>query len=207
MKPVCVIPARGGSRRIPGKNIRLFHGKPIIAYSIETAKASGLFKEVWVSTDDHAIAQVALDHGALFFPRAKHLALDEIGTQDVTRDFLKAGVSEGGNPEYTCCLYATAPLLQPEFLIAALDVLLRCPETSYIYATDLRWEGAGQFYLGKTKAFLGSIPLAGNSIKMPLEDKYVCDINTEQDWLEAESLYRQLHRGEVEIDLAEGSRA
>lgn len=83
-RAVAVIPARGGSKRIPRKNIKPFHGKPLIAYSIEAALKSGLFEQVIVSTDDEEIAQIAQEYGAKVpFLRPKELADDYCGTQEV----------------------------------------------------------------------------------------------------------------------------
>ena len=83
MKNLCIIPARGGSKRIPRKNIKPFMGKPIMAYSIEAAKASGLFEEVMVSTDDEEFAEVARQYGASVpFLRSEKTSNDFAGTED-----------------------------------------------------------------------------------------------------------------------------
>ncbi|MCR6653748.1 MAG: pseudaminic acid cytidylyltransferase [Cellvibrionaceae bacterium] len=117
MKRLAVIPARGGSKRIPRKNIRLFHGKPIIAYSIENALRSGLFDQVIVSTDDADIAATAQEWGAAVpFMRPAHLADDFTGTQAVVQHAVEFFSSQKIHFEQTCCIYATAPLATQEVL-------------------------------------------------------------------------------------------
>ena len=114
---IAVIPARGGSKRIPRKNIRNFHGKPIIAYSIEAALSSGLFDEVIVSTDDSEIAQVAKDYGAgIPFFRPAELADDFTGTNAVVKHAIEWFQASECSIDYVCCIYATAPLIQSRYL-------------------------------------------------------------------------------------------
>jgi len=110
---IAVIPARGGSKRIPGKNIRSFHGKPVLAYSIEVALRSGLFDRVLVSTDDPKIARVAEAYGAeIPFMRPAKIADDYTGTNAVVRHALQWLQQRNQPAEYACCIYATAPFLQ-----------------------------------------------------------------------------------------------
>jgi N-acylneuraminate cytidylyltransferase len=112
MAKICIIPARGGSKRILRKNIKLFLGKPIIAYSIEAALESGLFDEVMVSTDDLEIAEIAKKYGAKIpFLRSHKTADDFATTFDVIEEVLKSFKSDGAQFEYTCCLYATSPFV------------------------------------------------------------------------------------------------
>ncbi len=114
---VCIIPARGGSKRIPKKNIREFCGKPIIAYSIEVAKKSGLFDQVVVSTDSNEIADVARTYGAeVPFMRAADLSDDFTGTGAVFAHALKFLIAEGRPYRFACCMYATAPFVRVSFL-------------------------------------------------------------------------------------------
>ena len=121
---ICIIPARGGSKRIPRKNIKDFLGKPIIAYSIETALESGLFDEVMVSTDDEEIAEVAQKYGAKVpFMRSKKSADDFATTYDVIEETIKKYSSEGKNFEFTCCLYPCAPFVKKEDLSKAFELL------------------------------------------------------------------------------------
>ena len=110
---VCVIPARGGSKRIPRKNIKLFNGKPIIAYSIEAALDSGCFDQVIVSTDDDEIANVARSIGAdVPFMRPSELANDHTGTLPVVKDAIEWFEDNNIYPKNVCCIYATAPFLK-----------------------------------------------------------------------------------------------
>ncbi len=123
-KCIAIIPARGGSKRIPRKNIKLFFGKPLISYSIKLALDSKLFSKVIVSTDDKQIAKIAKEYGAeVPFLRPSELADDYTPSQDVIShalDFLK---SEGHEFDYLCTIYATAPLLQVKYLKQGLKEL------------------------------------------------------------------------------------
>ncbi|KXJ43817.1 N-acylneuraminate cytidylyltransferase [Marinobacter salarius] len=117
MNRVAIIPARGGSKRIPRKNVNPFCGKPMIAWSIETAKISGCFDRIVVSTDDRGIADVATRWGAeVPFLRPEILSDDYTGTLPVIRhavDWLK---EQNFPVDYACCLYATAPFVSAEDL-------------------------------------------------------------------------------------------
>lgn len=124
MKNLCIIPARGGSKRIPRKNIKPFMGKPIIAYSIEVALKSGLFEEVMVSTDDPEIAEVAKKYGAKVpFMRSQKTANDFATTNDVLKEVLDKYRELGEEFDNMCCLYATAPLVKCEDIERAYNLL------------------------------------------------------------------------------------
>lgn len=115
MKGVAVIPARGGSKRIPKKNIKDFCGKPIIAYSIEAAVKSGIFEEVMVSTDSEEIAQIAQKYGAnIPFYRSEKMSDDYATTAQVVMEVLQEYDKRGKHFDYAFCLYPTAPFLTPE---------------------------------------------------------------------------------------------
>ncbi len=121
---LCIIPARGGSKRIPRKNIKDFLGKPIIAYSIETALKSGCFDRVIVSTDDEDIANIARQYGAETpFVRPKELSNDFAGTLPVIKQAIEWMEADGEQVDWACCLYATAPFVQPSLLQAAFQQL------------------------------------------------------------------------------------
>lgn len=121
---LAIITARGGSRRIPRKNIRTFCGRPIIAYSIEAALQSGLFEEVMVSTDDEEIAQIAVNSGAKVpFMRSSESAGDYASTDDVLMEVLKAYKEQGREFEAFCCLYPTAPFVTAQKLKTAMGLL------------------------------------------------------------------------------------
>lgn len=121
---LAVIPARGGSKRIPRKNIKEFCGKPMIAYSIECAINSGLFDDVIVSTDDAEIAAVAESYGARIpFMRPAELANDHAGTIPVIAHAIDALRRAGAEPEAVCCIYATAPFVRADDLLQGLQKL------------------------------------------------------------------------------------
>jgi pseudaminic acid cytidylyltransferase len=114
---IAIIPARGGSKRIPRKNIKNFLGKPIIAYSIEAALKSKLFDEVMVSTDDNEIAEISKSLGASVpFFRSESNSNDHAGTVDVLVEVLKQYESLGHIFDYACCIYPTAPFITPQIL-------------------------------------------------------------------------------------------
>lgn len=124
MKNICIIPARGGSKRIPRKNVKPFMGKPIIAYSIEAALKSGLFDEVMVSTDDNEIAEVAKQYGAKIpFMRSTETANDFATTNDVLKEVLNKYAELGQEFDNMCCLYATAPLVKSDDIERAYNLL------------------------------------------------------------------------------------
>ncbi|HEV8082826.1 MAG TPA: pseudaminic acid cytidylyltransferase [Chitinophagaceae bacterium] len=125
MKNVAIITARGGSKRIPGKNIKDFLGKPIIAYSIETALTSGLFEDVIVSTDDNEIAAIAKQYGASVpFMRSIKNADDYATTADVIIEVLEQLSLNGKKYSSACCIYPTAPLLNTASLLKGYSLLM-----------------------------------------------------------------------------------
>ena len=137
-KSIAIIPARGGSKRIPRKNIKLFYGKPLIAYSIETALKSNLFDQVIISTDDEEIANVAKKYGAdVPFIRPKALADDFTGTADVVSHALKWLKQHGKQYDYACTIYATAPLLQPKYLTEGYEKLKNSDAVYSFSATSM----------------------------------------------------------------------
>ena len=123
MKKLAIIPARGGSKRIPRKNIKLFLGKPIISYSVEAAISSGLFDEVMVSTEDHEIAEIAKQYGAKvpFFRSIKNSS-DTATTIDVIAEVTEKYSQLGREFEYTCCIYSCAPFVTKEVLKNKIDL-------------------------------------------------------------------------------------
>lgn len=133
---LAVIPARGGSKRIPRKNIKMFHGQPMIAWSIQAAIDSGCFDEVWVSTDDEEIAAVAQVYGAKVpFLRPAYLS-DDFAT---TADVMSHAVEEFGKinhtlPDYICCLYATAPFVTKADLVQGLEKIKNNSNLNYVFS-------------------------------------------------------------------------
>lgn len=131
---IAIIPARGGSKRIPKKNIKDFHGKPMIAYSIEAAIKSGCFDQVIVSTDDQEIADVALKWGASVpFLRPKNISDDHATTLDVIVHAIEWMEQQDIQASAVCCLYATAPFIQPCDIQKGLE-LLRSSSAEYCFS-------------------------------------------------------------------------
>lgn len=132
---VAVIPARGGSKRIPRKNILPFFGRPMIAWSIEAAKASGVFDAIIVSTDDEEIAALAEKFGAIApFRRPPELANDFVSTQPVIAHAIRWWEENNSTVDYACCIYATAPFLQPRYLIEGLTLLQANKEADFAFS-------------------------------------------------------------------------
>jgi pseudaminic acid cytidylyltransferase len=226
---LAVIPARGGSKRIPRKNIKSFAGKPMIAWSIEAAFASGCFDHIIVSTDDVEIAAVARDHGAeVPFMRPPELSDDHTGTIPVVAHAVDWMAQHVGTVQFACCLYATAPFVLVQDLQLGLEVLhqsgaqysftvtnfaapiqrsfritsqqrieMFSPEQFNTRSQDLEeaYHDAGQFYWGRSEAWLSSTPLfsrASTPIKLP---RYrVQDIDTIDDWRRAELMFEILNQ-------------
>lgn len=132
---ICIIPARGGSKRVPRKNIRLLGGLPLIAHSIRNALDSNCFDRIVVSTDDQDIAGIAREHGAeIPFLRGEKLSDDHATTAEVILDAVeRTGSTEH---EFTCCLYPTAPLLHPNDLKESFAKLRQSDADSMLAVTD-----------------------------------------------------------------------
>ena len=121
---VAIIPARGGSKRIPRKNIREFAGQPIISYSIRAARQAGIIDQIIVSTDDEEIASVARDFGAeIPFVRPPEISEDYSGTNEVVAHAISWLVSNGAKLNAVCCIYATAPLIEATDIASGYEVL------------------------------------------------------------------------------------
>lgn len=121
---IAIITARGGSKRVPGKNIRCFCGRPIISYSIEAALESGIFDEVMVSTDSFKIASIARQYGAKVpFMRSAETSDDKASTDDVLREVLKWYLNRGIGIEIAYCIYPTAPFITADILRTAIRML------------------------------------------------------------------------------------
>lgn len=224
---IALIPARGGSKRIPRKNIKLFCGKPMIAYSIEAALNSGCFDDVIVSTDDMEIAVVAREWGASVpFMRPDTLSDDYVGTLPVVRHAVEWLTADGRMPDQICCIYATAPFVSGVDLARGLRALVESGAdyafsvTSYGFpiqravritadervemfqpghlntrSQDLEeaFHDAGQFYWGRASAWRESKPVFGSGSSPVLLPRYrVQDIDTPEDWIRAEWLFRAM---------------
>jgi len=229
---ICVIPARGGSKRIPRKNIKEFNGKPIIAYSIEAALKSNCFDQVIVSTDDDEIAEVAKKYGAQVpFLRPDELSNDYAGTIPVIKHAIEWMEDNKSSVENVCCLYATAPFIRPQIISQAYQQLNNSKAdycfsvTSFVFpiqraikiveknkvsmfypehfntrSQDLEeaYHDAGQFYWGKAQAFKDESPIFTEVATPYILPRYlVQDIDTPEDWIRAEAMYRALQETNV----------
>lgn len=131
---IAVIPARGGSKRIPRKNIRPFVGKPMIAYAIDAARRSGAFDHIVVSTDDEEIAAIAAEHGAeLPFRRPLELADDITPTVPVVQHAIRACAAAGMAAAHVCCIYPGVPMIDPADLLTAGDMLFAAGGQGYAF--------------------------------------------------------------------------
>lgn len=219
-----IIPARGGSKRIPGKNIKCFCGKPLIAYSIDAALRSELFDKVIVSTDSEKIAEVAKKYGAeVPFLRPSEISDDFTPTQDVLSHALTYLLESGENIDYFCCIYPTAPLLNIHYLKRGLEIIKekKCetvmsvtsfpypifrglkleesgelsmfwPEHELTRSNDLpeAYHDAGQFYwIDALKFNLSKRMVPENTFPCKLPRYMVQDIDTPEDWENAELIY------------------
>ena len=225
---LCVIPARGGSKRIPRKNIRAFCGKPMIAWSIEAAKESGCFDQIIVSTDDAEIADVAQQwRAAVPFMRPAELADDFAGTTPVVAHALQWHQAHGHELTAVCCLYATAPFVEPADIKEGLKLLEQAAADRFVFTAtaypspiqralrldlasgeahmwqpeqfskrsqDLEpaYHDAGQFYWGRPQAWLHSENLFEGSKPLLLPRWRVQDIDSEDDWIQAELMHQAL---------------
>lgn len=225
---LAVIPARGGSKRIPRKNIKLFGGKPIIAWSISAALQSGCFDRVIVSTDDPEISEVAKAYGAeVPFIRPLELSDDHTGTIPVIAHAISWQNDHGQHVSEACCIYATAPFVQFKDIQRGLHTLLSSDAdyafsvTRYAFpiqrairitqnqriemfqpvhlntrSQDLEeaWHDAGQFYWGKARPWLTNQPLFGSgAAPVPLPLHRVQDIDTLEDWVHAELMFKSFN--------------
>ena len=183
---ICVIPARGGSVRIPRKNIKEFHGQPIILYSIQLAHKMG-FDKIIVSTDDAEIEEIALAAGADIHPRPVDDGV--MGTQEIAAMVLEdEWVRSMKVYDYCCVLYATAPLLEFSNLLQGINMLKTRDYFEYTMSVDQDGNQSGGFYWGDVGAFMERVPLDGNVLPFFTGD---IDIDTPDDWARAERLYEE----------------
>lgn len=221
---IAVIPARGGSKRIPRKNIKEFSGRPMIAWAITTAVKSKLFDHVIVSTDDEEIADIARKWGAETpFARPVELADDITPTVPVIAHAVRASIDSGWNVEYACCIYPCVPFLQEKDLVDAFNLMKKnnadfvYPVTEYAHpiqramrqlssgqmqfvnpeneltrTQDLEktFHDSGQFYWGKSSAWLEQKKMHTDGLGMSIPNWRVVDIDSMDDWKRAEDLYK-----------------
>lgn len=228
-RKLAIITARGGSRRIPRKNIKEFCGKPILCYSIEAAKSADIFDEIMVSTDDKEIAELAAASGASVpFFRSQQTSGDYASTDDVIMEVLKSYENIGQRFGAFCCIYPTAPFLTGKRLRHAMELLgeadsvmpvvpfsyppqrglivneqgfveRQFPQYALTRSQDLPtvYHDCGQFYACRTDAFLenGTTDVP-RLLPLVLNQMEVQDIDTMEDWEQAEIKYRMLHQPE-----------
>lgn len=224
MSNLALIPARGGSKRIPHKNIKDFLGKPIIAYSIEAALKSGLFDEVMVSTDDVEIVEIARQYGAKVpFMRTKSTANDYATLSDVIDEVITTYKERGQEYDQFCCILATAPFVTSELLVKSFDFFVKRkfdslrPITNYGYPIQraFRMDEKGVVsFMHPEYASTRSQDLepayhdaglfywgkAATGLRGKIRGGYVIsedlcqDIDTEDDWRIAEMKYKLLHK-------------
>jgi pseudaminic acid cytidylyltransferase len=225
---VAIIPARGGSKRIPRKNIKEFCGEPIIAYAITAAKQSGLFEHVVVSTDDQEIMEIARKLGAETpFIRPVELSDDQSPTVPVIAHAIGACLSLGWVIKHACCIYPCVPFVQVEDIKSTFR-LLQSSQADYCFPVaefpsaiqrslrrlddgsmqpfypqfemtrtqDLEpaYYDAGQFYWGKSFAWLNHVKIHSGGIGFPIPHWRVVDIDTPDDWRRAEILFNGFHK-------------
>lgn len=223
MKNLCIIPARGGSKRIPRKNIKPFMGKPIIAYSIEAALNSGLFDEVMVSTDDVEFAEVAKQFGAAVpFLRSEKTANDYAGLTDVIDEVIATYKEKGIIFDNYCCLLSTAPFVNSDLLKQSYDLFVekefdtlrpivrfdypiqrayRMDEDNVVSFMQPEYLNTRSQDLEKAYHDAGlfywgtcAVGFKGNKWGGYVIDESVCqDIDTEDDWRMAELKYKLLN--------------
>ncbi len=228
---VAIIPARGGSKRLPGKNIKHFLGKPIIAYSIEAALSSKLFDQVLVTTDSEEIAEVARQYGATVpFMRPPELSDDLTPTAPVIEHAVRWLQDHGEDPTYACSIYATAPFIQSKYLAQGYELLkdtgcttsysvtsfpfpifrasrirkdgslkMFWPEYELTRSQDLpeAYHDAGQFCWLNVKQFLSEKRLyTDDSRPVILPRHLVQDVDTLEDWVQAEYMFKAIRLNE-----------
>lgn len=190
MSAIAIIPARGGSKRIPRKNLRAFHGKPIISYSINAAKECSRFSTIAVSTDDVEIATLAADHGVTVLWRPPGLCDDRIGTDDV----MQYHMTRLQVFDVACCIYATAPLMSQWDLRKGLE-MLKGDDVDFVFAMGIDPNrDAAQWYWGRTAAWCEKRHFVGPRSRIfQIKAHLHCDINTGEDWERAEQLFANHH--------------
>tara|TARA_B100000767_G_scaffold243456_1_gene241146 strand:+ start:363 stop:1058 length:696 start_codon:yes stop_codon:yes gene_type:complete len=170
---LCVIPARGGSKRIQKKNIKKFCGKPIIAWSIQLAITSKYFDKIIVSTDDDEIADLARRYGAdVPFVRPKILSNDYTGTVPVISHAIKWQIKHYQKPTYVCCIYATAPFVKLSDLKYGLKILKNSNSEYAFSATNFAYPIQRSFRIKKNKKIKMFYPEHYNSRSQDLEEAF-----------------------------------
>ena len=170
---ICIIPARGGSKRIPKKNIKDFHGQPIIAYSIKAAINSGCFEKIIVSTDDQDIASVAKEFGAeVPFERPAEISDDFTTTIDVIQHAIGWCEAQGWQFDKVCCVYATAPFISSAYITQGLN-FLEDHDIDYAFsATSFSFSIQRGFYIDEAGVVSMLQPEHTNTRSQDLQEAY-----------------------------------
>lgn len=221
MKNIAIITARGGSKRIPRKNIKNFLGKPILAYAIDAALNANLFDEVMVSTDDDEIKQIALKYGAnVPFIRSSKTSNDYATTKDVLEEVLKEYTKLGKTFENLCCIYPCAPFLNPKILKKAYKIFIKdgndmlMPIVKFSHpiqrALKINQQNLLEYFNSENKNnrtqdlektfhdvgmfYFWRLPIVENPKTTPfiLDERFVQDIDTLDDWKMAEIKYKMM---------------
>jgi N-acylneuraminate cytidylyltransferase len=170
---ICVIPARGGSKRIKKKNIKFFLGKPIIAWSIEMAIESNCFDKIIVSTDDNKIANIAKKYGAdVPFMRPKKISGDFTETTAVISHAVKWQIKNDKKPEYVCCIYPTAPFIKSSDLKNGLKILKKTRMNYVFPVTNFAYPIQRSFKINKNKTLQFFFPKYHNYRSQDLDEAF-----------------------------------
>lgn len=170
---IAIITARGGSKRIPRKNIRDFCGKPIIAYSIEAALEAGIFDEVMVSTDDEEIKEIALKYGAnVPFMRSAKTASDTATTADVLNEVIREYKNHGREFDYMCCIYPTAPFITAKKLKDAVELMEKEKPVAVMPVVPFSYPPQRCFVIGEDNRMEYKYPEYISSRSQDLEKHY-----------------------------------
>jgi pseudaminic acid cytidylyltransferase len=228
---IAIIPARGGSKRIPRKNIKEFCGKPMIAHAITAARTSELFNHIVVSTDDEEIAVIARECGAETpFVRPSELANDYTPTAPVIAHGIQACQTLGWSFDCVCCIYPGVPFIRDEDLLGAFTLFQKngmdyCfpvtefssaiqralkrdddgkmrpfdPQCELLRTQDLEpaYYDAGQFYWGSSSSWLKNQKIHSSGFGYLIPNWRVVDIDTPEDWIRAELLFKAFHNQEL----------
>jgi len=226
MSIIAVIPARGGSKRIHKKNIKNFLGRPSISYAIDVAKEVGIFSEIYVSTDDAEVANVAKELGATIpFMRPQNLADDYSTTKQVMSHAVREIKKINKSFKDVCCIYPIAPLVDGVDIRKSYDLMVssnadQCipvakfqssifrafkksnNQMSYFYpefektrTQDLEesYYDVGQFYWGTYEFWANPDSISTNNVGYEIPSWRVVDIDTEEDWMRAELMYKVIN--------------
>ena len=191
---IAVLPARGGSKRIPRKNIKDFCGKPMIVWSIEAAKASELFDHIIVSTDDPEIAEISIQHGAeVPFVRPAELADDFTGTNKVIAHATQWAIENGWSISSVCCIYPAAPFIQVSDLKKGLEELEKGSWDYVFPATDFSasiFKSLRQLENGGIEMFFPeNFTKRNQDLPMALEDAAQFYWGRKNAWLEGNKFF------------------